>query len=131
MAVHNQVDLIGVIVSEPELLPTRIGRPKLQFRLAVQRPPELPAKWETVGEHRVRRPDHITVVTFGHHAASLHRHLSRGSRVLVVGGLISRDITVRGDQRTVNEVVARRIEFLGRVVLGEEGGDASGDSSSA
>jgi len=112
MAVHNQVELLGKLVSEPELLPTRIGRGKLNFRLAVHRPPEMPTKWYMEQDRRVRRPDHVTVVMFGGDVARLHGQLYRGMRVLVVGGLISREITVRGEERTINEVVARRIELL-------------------
>ena len=54
-------------------------------------------------------------------------------RVLVVGGLISRDVTVNGEARTVNEVLARRIEFLdprsdqGIAGQGELGGPGAGD----
>ncbi|MBC7258717.1 MAG: single-stranded DNA-binding protein [Chloroflexi bacterium] len=129
MAVHNQVELLGKLVSEPELLPTRIGRGKLVFRLAVHRPPEMPAKWDTDGGRAVRRPDHVTVVMFGAEVARLQRQLYRGMRVLVVGGLVSRDITVRGEERTVNEVVARRIEMLDP--LREDDDDDSGDSDSA
>lgn len=130
MAVHNQVELLGKLVSEPELLPTRIGRGKLVFRLAVHRPPEMPAKWDTEGGRVVRRPDHVTVVMFGGEVARLQRQLYRGMRVLVVGGLVSREITVRGEERTVNEVVARRIEMLDP--LREEGGDGgTGDPDSA
>ena len=112
MAVHNQVELLGKLVSEPELLPTRIGRGKLTFRLAVHRPPEMPTKWDTDSNRLIRRPDHVTVVMFGGEVATLHGQLYRGMRVLVVGGLISREITVRGEERTINEVVARRIELL-------------------
>jgi len=133
MPLHNQVDMIGTIVSEPELLPTRIGRPKLQFRLAVRRPPEMPPKWEMVDGRKVRRPDHVTVIMLGRDVAEVHRYLARGSRVLVVGGLISRDVTVNGEARTVNEVLARRIEFLdprsdqGIAGQGELGGPGAGD----
>ena len=126
MAVHNLVELLGKVVSEPELLPTRVGRGKLTFRLSVHRPPEMPTKWETEEGRRVRRPDHVTVVMFGDGVARLHGQLYRGMRVLVIGGLVSRDITVRGEERTVNEVVARRIEMLDPL-REEEGDDGSGD----
>lgn len=130
MAVHNQVELLGRLVSEPELLPTRIGRGKLVFRLAVHRPPEMPAKWERDGDRPVRRPDHVTVVMFGEGVARLYGQLYRGMRVLVIGGLVSREITVRGEERTVNEVVARRIEMLDPLKPEEEGHDGSRDPDS-
>jgi len=63
----------------------------------------------------------------GRDVAEVHRYLARGSRVLVVGGLISRDVTVNGEARTVNEVLARRIEFLDpRSDQGMAGHDESG-----
>jgi len=131
MAVHNQVELLGKLVSEPELLPTRIGRGKLVFRLAVHRPPEMPTKWDTEQDRKVRRPDHITVVMFGDGVARLHGQLYRGMRVLVIGGLVSRDITVNGVERTVNEVVARRIELLDPAKSQTEADDgAAGDPDS-
>jgi single-stranded DNA-binding protein len=128
MAVHNQVELLGKLVSEPELLPTRIGRGKLTFRLAVHRPPEMPTKWDTDSDRQIRRPDHITVVMFGGDVSRLHGQLYRGMRVLVIGGLVSREITVRGEERTVNEVVARRIELLDPPkTQGEAEGGAASD----
>ena len=99
-AMINFFAAVGRLVDDAEFYPTRSGRPKIVFRLAIPRHPRLPRKKPATG-------DFYTVVCHGPRFLPLLDHLVAGREVVVFGWAQSRDVD--GEQRTVNEIGADAI----------------------
>ena len=100
----NVVILTGNLGRDPEVRYTTGGVAVAQFPLAVN---------FTRGDRK--RTDWVNVVCFRKQAEVVAEHLAKGSRVGVEGSLRTRTWTdSEGTRRKVVEVVARRVEFLGR-----------------
>ncbi|MDW8029253.1 MAG: hypothetical protein RMK94_12775 [Armatimonadota bacterium] len=98
----------GRIVGEDaQAFPTRSGRVRVVFRIAVPRSPSQPPKFDREG--RPMPFDFFTVVCYGERFLPLLPRLRRGMKVLVVGWTQSRDLP---DGRVVVETVAERIAVL-------------------
>ncbi len=101
---HNVDVKTGWLVRDAEFFPTRSGRPKVVFRLAVPRDVGKPQKPEG-------NVDFIQVVAYGDRFVELLPHLRRGVKVTVMGWTQSRDVVVDGVHRVVVETVAETISF--------------------
>jgi single-strand DNA-binding protein len=120
MASLNKVFLIGNLTRPPELRYTPSGTAVSDLRLAVNR------SYTTQGGERREETCFLTVVVWGKQAESSAQYLDKGSPVLVEGRLQTRDWETKdGQKRNVVEVVAERLQFLGR---GRSGGPPSGST---
>ena len=109
MASLNKVFLIGNLTRAPELRYTPSGTAVSDLRLAVNR------NYTTQGGEKREETCFLTVVVWGKQAESSAQYLDKGSPVLVEGRLQTRDWETKdGQKRNVVEVVAERLQFLGR-----------------
>src|ERR687888_1222200 len=109
MASLNKVFLIGNLVRQPELRYTPSGTAVADLRLAVNRNYTLQN-----GEKR-EETCFLTVVVWGKQAETCGEYLDKGSPVLIEGRLQTRDWETKdGQKRSVVEVVAERVQFMGR-----------------
>ena len=116
MASLNKVLLIGNLTRAPELRYTPSGTAVSDLRLAVNR------AYTTQGGDKREETCFLTVVVWGKQAESAAQYLDKGSPVMVEGRLQTRDWETKdGQKRNVVEVVAERLQFLGR---GRAGGGA-------
>jgi single-strand DNA-binding protein len=109
MASLNKVFLIGNLVRPPELRYTPTGTAVVDMRLAVNR------NYTTQGGEKREDTCFLTVVVWGKQAETCGEYLDKGSPVLVEGRLQTRDWETKdGQKRNVVEVVAERVQFMGR-----------------
>ena len=109
MASLNKVFLIGNLTRAPELRYTPSGTAVADLRLAVNR------NYTTQGGEKREETCFLTVVVWGKQAESSGEYLDKGSPVMVEGRLQTRDWETKdGQKRNVVEVVAERLQFLGR-----------------
>ena len=109
MASLNKVFLIGNLTRPPELRYTPSGTAVADLRLAVNR------VYSTQGGEKREDTYFLTVVVWGKQAESCGEYLDKGSPILVEGRLQTRDWETKdGQKRNVVEVVAERVQFMGR-----------------
>lgn len=109
MASLNKVFLIGNLTRPPELRYTPSGTPVSDLRLAVNR------SYTTQGGDRRDETCFLTVVVWGKQAEASSQYLDKGSPLMVEGRLQTREWEGKdGQRRNVVEVVAERVQFLGR-----------------
>jgi single-strand DNA-binding protein len=109
MASLNKVFLIGNLTRPPELRYTPSGTAVADLRLAVNR------VYSTQGGERREEVCFLTVVVWGKQAETCGEYLDKGSPILVEGRLQTRDWETKdGQKRNVVEVVAERVQFMGR-----------------
>ena len=109
MASLNKVLLIGNLTRAPELRYTPSGTAVSDLRLAVNR------AYTTQGGDKREETCFLTVVVWGKQAESAAQYLDKGSPVMVEGRLQTRDWETKdGQKRNVVEVVAERVQFMGR-----------------
>jgi single-strand DNA-binding protein len=109
MASLNKVFLIGNLTRAPELRYTPSGTPVADLRLAVNR------SYTTQSGDKREESYFLTVVVWGKQAESCGEYLDKGSPVLIEGRLQTREWETKdGQRRNVVEVVAERVQFLGR-----------------
>ncbi|MCW2960373.1 MAG: hypothetical protein JWM25_388 [Thermoleophilia bacterium] len=97
----NVVVLVGNLATDPELRHTANGRAVCTFRLAVSR----------VGGEEA---DFVTVVTWERQAEVCAEYLATGRRIAVEGRLHHSTWEVEDGRRSKVEVVAHRVEMLGK-----------------
>ena len=123
MASLNKVLLIGNLTRPPELRYTPNGTPVSDLRLAVNR------SYSTQGGERRQETHFFTVVVWGKQAESCGEYLDKGSQVMVEGRLQTREWETKdGQKRNVVEVVAERVQFLGRPKAPSAQGPADAES---
>lgn len=109
MASLNKVFLIGNLTRDPKLRYIPSGTAVADLGLAVNR------QYTTGGGEAKEEVLFITVVVWGKAAEAAGQYLQKGSPIHVEGRLQSRAWETKdGDKRTTIEVVADRIQFLGR-----------------
>src|SRR5205814_2803881 len=109
MASLNKVLLIGNLTRVPELRYTPSGTAVADLRLAVNR------NYTTQSGEKREDTCFLTIVVWGKQAESCREYLDKGSPVLIEGRLQTRDWEAKdGQKRTVTEVVAERVQFMGR-----------------
>ena len=100
----------GYLVEDAQFFTTRTGRPKVTFRMALPRHPQLPLK-------EPQNADFYTVIALGDRFVPLLDHLSTGTPVVVIGYVQSRDVLAEEQQHVVSEIGASAI-YLIRGVAG-------------
>ena len=109
MSSVNVVILSGNLVQDPDLRYTPSGTAVATFRLAVNR------SYRTKEGEMKEEVCFVDVVSWGRQAETCGEYLSKGSPVLVEGRLSFRSWEGEdGQRRTKYEVVATRVQFLGR-----------------
>jgi len=109
MASLNKVFLIGNLTKPPELRYTPSGTAVADLRMAVNR------NYTTQSGEKREDTCFLTVVVWGKQAESCGEYLDKGSPILVEGRLQTREWEAKdGGKRTVMEVVAERVQFMGR-----------------
>ena len=117
----NKVFLIGRLVRDPELRYTGTNIPVATFSIAVNR-----NFANSAGE---READFINIVVWRALAENCHKYLRKGSKAAVFGYLQIRNYeTKEGQKRTVAEVVANDVEFVGARRSEESSDDYSAPS---
>ena len=107
MAGLNNVVLIGNLTRDPELRYTPNGLPVATLRLAVNR--------NFTNQQGEIETDYFNVVVWRNQAEKCAEYLSKGRQVAITGRLQSRSWEANdGQKRSVVEVVADRVVFLGR-----------------
>jgi len=110
MASINKVMLLGNLGRGPELRTTPKGTAVLNFPMATSR------RWKDRDSGELQSlADWHRVVVWGRQAEVLAEHLKKGSQVHIEGRLQTRSWTDGdGAKRYVTEIVAFRIQMLGR-----------------
>ena len=117
MASVNKVILVGNLGRDPEVRFTPSGRAVANFTLATT------DSWTDQESGRQERTEWHRIVVWGKQAESCGQYLSKGRQVYVEGAIRSRSYEDKeGNKRSVVEIVAQRIQFLG-------GGGGSGGRS--
>ena len=120
MASFNKVLLMGNLTKDPELRYTPQGTAVANLRLAVNR------KYRTKEQELKEEVCFITAVVWNKQAETCNQYLHKGSSVFVEGRLQSRsweDNT--GGKRSVIEVRAERVQFMGAPGQARPAGQAS------
>jgi single-strand DNA-binding protein len=109
MASFNKVILVGNLTKDPELRYTPSGTAVANLRMAVNR------KFRDKAQQLKDETCFITVVVWSKQAETCNQYLHKGSSLLVEGRLQSRtwDDTQTGQKRSVIDVLAERVQFLG------------------
>lgn len=106
---YNKVLLMGNLTRDPELRFTTSGAPVTNLRIAINR-----IFTDGSGE-RKEEVCFLTVVVWGKQAESCAEYLTKGRPVFVEGRLRTRNFQTEDEKsRTILEVVADRVQFLGR-----------------
>jgi single-strand DNA-binding protein len=109
MASLNKVFLIGNLTRPPELRYTPSGTAVADLRLAVNR------NYTTQSGEKREDTCFLSVVVWGKQAETCGEYLDKGSPILVDGRLQTREWESKdGQKRSVVEVVAERVQFMGR-----------------
>jgi len=124
MAVNvNRVILGGNLTRDPEMRFTPAGTAVTNLGLAVNR------QYTTKEGEQRKETCFVTVVTWGKQAQSCQEHLRKGSPILIEGRLQFRSWeSADKEKRSVIEVTAERVHFLGR--REEERGGTAGEEDS-
>jgi single-strand DNA-binding protein len=109
MASLNKVFLMGNLTRPPELRYTPSGMAVADLRLAVSR------NYTTQSGEKRQDTCFLNVVVWSKQAEACGEYLDKGSPILVEGRLQTRDWETKdGQKRNVVEVVADRVQFMGR-----------------
>jgi len=104
----NKVFLVGYLGQDPILRYTTTGKAVGRLSVATN------ARWyDAEGKERDHTEWH-QVVVWGKSAENCHQYLTVGRQVCLEGALRSRQYPDKdGQQRTVSEIIAQRVVFLG------------------
>lgn len=109
MASLNRVILIGNLTRDVESRVTPNGAPVANFGLAVNR------SYTNKAGEKVEACDFFNIVVWAKLAELCAQYISKGSQIALEGRLQSRSWdTDDGQKRTVVEVVAENVQFLGK-----------------
>jgi single-strand DNA-binding protein len=112
MANFNRVFLMGNLTRDPELRYTPSGTAVSNLRIAVNR------RYKTQTGELKEETAFITVVVWGKQAETCSQFLNKGRAVFVEGRLQTRSWdTPDGQKRSILEVRASRVQFLGKPQL--------------
>jgi single-strand DNA-binding protein len=121
MASLNKVFLIGNLTRDPELRYIPSGSAVATFTVAVNR------VYIQQGEKK-EEVSYIKVVVWAKMAETCGEYLSKGSPVFVEGRIQSRSWeTPQGEKRSTTEVIAERVQFLGRGKSSKQEGGADAE----
>jgi single-strand DNA-binding protein len=109
MANFNRVILMGNLTRDPELRYIPNGSAVANLRLAINR------TYKSQSGEQKEEVTFVNIVVWAKQAENCAEYLSKGSPIFVEGRLQSRQWeTEDGQKRSVLEVVADRVQFLGR-----------------
>jgi single-strand DNA-binding protein len=109
MASVNKVILIGNLGKDPDLRYTPSGQAVATFSLATNE------RYKDKDGQNVERAEWHNIVVWGKQAEMAKEYLKKGRQIFVEGRISYRTYDDReGNKRYVTEVVAQRIQFLGR-----------------
>lgn len=109
MANLNKVFLIGNLTKDPELKYVPSGSAVGNLRVAVNR------RYKTANGELKDDVCYVTVTVWGKQAESCNEFLAKGSPIFVEGRLQSRSFETKdGQKKNVLEVIAERVQFLGK-----------------
>ena len=114
----NRVLMIGNLTKDPELRYTPSGTAVANLRIAVN------STYKDQSGNKKEETCFVTVVVWSKQAETCNQYLKKGRPVFIEGRLISRSWEAEGKTRSVMEIRADRVQFLGM------GGGASGKSRS-
>ena len=122
MASLNKVFLIGNLTKDPELRFVPSGQAVANLRLATNR------KYKAGNGELKEEVTYLGVEVWGKSAEACGEYLKKGSPLLVEGRLKLKEWTAQdGQKRSLLEVVAERVQFLGGGPRrGEAGGGGEG-----
>lgn len=108
MASLNRVVLVGNLTRDPDIRSTPNGTSVTNFGLAVNR------RWTNKQGEKVDGVDYFNIVAWGKLAELCGEYIKKGSPVALEGRLQSRSWeTEDGQKRSVVEIVAENVQFLG------------------
>jgi single-strand DNA-binding protein len=107
MASLNKVMLIGNLGRDPEIRHTQAGTAVATFSVATNE------RWNTTEGEKAERTEWHRVIAFGKLAEICGQHLAKGRTVYIEGRLQTRSWEKDGDKRSVTEIVAGSVQFLG------------------
>ena len=107
MASLNKVMLIGNLGRDPEIRHTQAGTAVATFSVATNE------RWNTNEGEKAERTEWHRVIAFGKLAEICGQHLAKGRTVYIEGRLQTRSWEKDGDKRSVTEIVAGSVQFLG------------------
>lgn len=120
MASLNKVLLIGNLTRDPELKYIPSGSAVAQFSIAVNRVYRL-----QTGEKK-EEVCFVRIVVWGRIGENCAEYLKKGSPVFVEGRLQSRSWDdQQGQKRSITEVIAQNVQFLGRSGATQGGGSGA------
>jgi single-strand DNA-binding protein len=108
MASFNKVFLIGNLTRDPEIRYTSSGTPIVSFGMAVNR-----VFTDQSGEKK-KETCFVKIVTFGKRAETCNQYLTKGKLVFIEGRLRYRNWESGGQKFNALDVIAERVQFLGR-----------------
>ena len=103
----NMAMIIGNLTKDPELRYTGTGTPVVNLRLAVNH------KYKTQAGELKDDVCYINTVVMGKQAVPCNDYLKKGSPVFVEGRLQTRSWESDGQKKSVTEVFANRVQFIG------------------
>lgn len=102
----NKAILLGRLTKDPDFNTTSSGISVCSFTLAISR--------RFANSNGERETDYINIVTWRTTADNCHKFLKKGSQVSIIGSIQTRSYDAQdGSKRTVTEVVAEEVEFVG------------------
>jgi single-strand DNA-binding protein len=107
MASLNKVMLIGNLGRDPEIRHTQSGTAVATLSVATNE------RWNTAEGDKAERTEWHRVVAFGKLAEICGQHLAKGRTVYIEGRIQTRTWEKEGDKRSVTEIVAGSVQFLG------------------
>ncbi len=123
MASVNKVIIVGNLGRDPEIRYTGSGQAVANFSVATSE------KWtDKVSSRGQERTEWHRIVVWGKQAETCGRFLKKGRTVYVEGKLQTREYEdLNGNTRSITEIVASNIVFLGSGSSGEPLGKAAAD----
>lgn len=107
MRTFNKVMLYGNLASDPEVKPTKTGRPLTTFSVATNE------GWTNKDGEKVSHTDFHRIVAFGKLAEITGRYLKKGRPVIVSGRLKNSSYKAQdGSKRFSTEVVLQDFNFM-------------------
>lgn len=117
MANYNRSLLMGNLTRDPELRYIPSGSAVVTLRMAINR------NYKSQSGEQKEEVTFVNVVVWGKQAENCAEYLAKGSSVFVEGRLQSRQWeTDDGQKRSILEVVADRVQFIGKKRGGAEAG---------
>lgn len=108
MASLNSVTLLGNLCKDPDLKYIPSGQAVCNLRLALNR------KWKDKDGAWKEEVTYVSVTAWGKQAEACGEYLKKGYPALIEGRLQTRSWeTEAGEKRSVLDVVAERVQFLG------------------